>query len=203
MATDDRLVWIDCEMTGLDVVSDALVEIACVVTGPDLAPVHEGFTTVIKPPAQAAESMGDVVVNMHTESGLINEFAAGTTIEAAQLEMMQYLKDQGVEEKRSPLCGSSVYVDRGFLARDMPELDAYLHYRLIDVSSLKELARRWYPRVYYSSPQKTGNHRALGDILDSIAELRYYRDAMMVGQPGPDSTAARMIAEQHQQPLAP
>lgn len=203
MATDDRLVWIDCEMTGLDVVSDALVEIACVVTGPDLAPVHEGFTTVIKPPARAAESMDDVVVNMHTESGLINEFAAGITIEAAQLELMEYLKDQGVEEKRSPLCGSSVYVDRGFLARDMPELDAYLHYRLIDVSSLKELARRWYPRVYYSSPQKTGNHRALGDILDSIAELRYYRDAMMVGQPGPDSTAARMIAEQHQQPLAP
>ncbi|MFZ1855117.1 MAG: oligoribonuclease [Candidatus Nanopelagicales bacterium] len=203
MATDDRLVWIDCEMTGLDVVSDALVEIACVVTGPDLAPVHEGFTTVIKPPARAAESMDDVVVNMHTESGLINEFAAGITIEAAQLELMEYLKDQGVEEKRSPLCGSSVYVDRGFLARDMPEVDAYLHYRLIDVSSLKELARRWYPRVYYSSPQKTGNHRALGDILDSIAELRYYRDAMMVGQPGPDSTAARMIAEQHQQPLAP
>ncbi|MFZ1669715.1 MAG: oligoribonuclease, partial [Candidatus Nanopelagicales bacterium] len=200
---DDRLVWIDCEMTGLDVVSDALVEIACVVTGPDLAPVHEGFTTVIKPPARAAESMDDVVVNMHTESGLINEFAAGITIEAAQLELMEYLKDQGVEEKRSPLCGSSVYVDRGFLARDMPELDAYLHYRLIDVSSLKELARRWYPRVYYSSPRKTGNHRALGDILDSIAELRYYRDAMMVGQPGPDSTAARMIAEQHQQPLAP
>ncbi|MFZ1651812.1 MAG: oligoribonuclease, partial [Candidatus Nanopelagicales bacterium] len=196
MATDDRLVWIDCEMTGLDVVSDALVEIACVVTGPDLAPVHEGFTTVIKPPARAAESMDDVVVNMHTESGLINEFAAGITIEAAQLELMEYLKDQGVEEKRSPLCGSSVYVDRGFLARDMPEVDAYLHYRLIDVSSLKELARRWYPRVYYSSPQKTGNHRALGDILDSIAELRYYRDAMMVGQPGPDSTAARMIAEQ-------
>ena len=203
MATDDRLVWIDCEMTGLDVVSDALVEIACVVTGPDLAPVHEGFTTVIKPPARAAESMDDVVVNMHTESGLINEFAAGITIEAAQLELMEYLKDQGVEEKRSPLCGSSVYVDRGFLARDMPEVDAYLHYRLIDVSSLKELARRWYPRVYYSSPRKTGNHRALGDILDSIAELRYYRDAMMVGQPGPDSTAARMIAEQHQQPLAP
>lgn len=203
MATDDRLVWIDCEMTGLDVVSDALVEIACVVTGPDLAPVHEGFTTVIKPPARAAESMDDVVVNMHTESGLIDEFAAGITIEAAQLELMEYLKDQGVEEKRSPLCGSSVYVDRGFLARDMPEVDAYLHYRLIDVSSLKELARRWYPRVYYSSPQKTGNHRALGDILDSIAELRYYRDAMMVGQPGPDSTAARMIAEQHQQPLAP
>ncbi len=203
MATDDRLVWIDCEMTGLDVVSDALVEIACVVTGADLVPIHEGFTAVIKPPAQAAESMDDVVVNMHTESGLINEFAAGTTIEAAQLELMQYLKDQGVEEKRSPLCGSSVYVDRGFLARDMPELDAYLHYRLIDVSSLKELARRWYPRVYYSSPRKTGNHRALGDILDSIAELRYYRDAMMVGQPGPDSTAARMIAEQHQQPLAP
>ena len=203
MATDDRLVWIDCEMTGLDVVSDALVEIACVVTGPDLAPVHEGFTTVIKPPARAAESMDDVVVNMHTESGLIDEFAAGITIEAAQLELMEYLKDQGVEEKRSPLCGSSVYVDRGFLARDMPEVDAYLHYRLIDVSSLKELARRWYPRVYYSSPRKTGNHRALGDILDSIAELRYYRDAMMVGQPGPDSTAARMIAEQHQQPLAP
>ncbi|MFZ1670973.1 MAG: oligoribonuclease, partial [Candidatus Nanopelagicales bacterium] len=139
MATDDRLVWIDCEMTGLDVVSDALVEIACVVTGADLVPIHEGFTAVIKPPAQAAESMDDVVVNMHTESGLINEFAAGTTIEAAQLELMQYLKDQGVEEKRSPLCGSSVYVDRGFLARDMPELDAYLHYRLIDVSSLKEL----------------------------------------------------------------
>lgn len=203
MTTGDRLVWIDCEMTGLDVVNDALVEIACVVTGPDLDPVHEGFTTVIKPPAQAAAAMDQVVVNMHTESGLINEFENGTTIEDAQERLMQYLKEQGVEENRSPLCGSSVYVDRGFLARDMPELDSFLHYRLIDVSSLKELARRWYPRVYYSSPQKTGNHRALGDTLDSIAELRYYRDAMMVEQPGPDSTAARKIAEQHQQTTTP
>lgn len=200
MATDDRLVWIDCEMTGLDVVDDALVEIACVVTDGNLQPLHDGFTTVIRPPANAAESMDEVVVNMHTESGLINEFATGTTIEDAQERLMAYLKEQGVEENRSPLCGSSVYVDRGFLARDMPELDGYLHYRLIDVSSLKELARRWYPRVYYASPQKTGNHRALGDILDSIAELRYYRDAMMVEPPGPDSAAARIIAEQHQQP---
>lgn len=197
MATSDRLVWIDCEMTGLDPRSDELVEIACIVTEGDLTELDGGVSIVIKPNDAPLAAMDDIVVAMHTESGLIDEIPLGTTLEDAQAQVLAYVRSHVDESRKAPLAGSSVYVDRGFLAQYMPELDGYLHYRLIDVSSVKEMVRRWYPRVYYSTPEKTGNHRALGDIRDSIAELRYYRDAVFVPQPGPDSSTAQALGEAH------
>lgn len=176
---DQRIVWIDCEMTGLDLTRDALVEIACVVTESDLTLVDEGMTVVIKPPDEPLEQMDPVVVEMHNNSGLIHEIPHGVTLTEATQQVLAYVQRHVPEARRAPLGGSTVYVDRGFLARDMPAVDAHLHYRLVDVSSLKELIKRWYPSVYYSAPEKTGNHRALGDILDSIAELQYYRNAVI------------------------
>ena len=193
----DRIVWIDCEMTGLDLVSDALVEVACVVTDAELNELDTGVSVVIRPPDLAFASMPDIVREMHIASGLIDEIPHGTTLEAAQQLVLDYVRSHVAEPRKAPLAGSSVYVDRGFLARDMPELDAYLHYRLIDVSSIKELVRRWYPRVYFSSPTKRGNHRALADTRESIAELRYYREAVMVGGVGPSTDDARSIAAKH------
>ncbi len=196
------LVWIDCEMTGLDLNSDALVEVACVVTDADLVELDDGVDVVIRPPAAALAAMPEVVRQMHTESGLLTELDAGTTLPQAQAIVLDYVRSHIAEPGRAPLAGSSVYVDRGFLARDMPELNEFLHYRLIDVSSIKELARRWYPRVYFAAPEKHGGHRALADIRESIAELRYYREAIFQPQPGPDSATARLIAVRHQQPDA-
>jgi len=193
----DRIVWVDCEMTGLDLGSDALVEVACVVTDGELRELDAGVTVVIRPPDAPFEAMPDVVRTMHTASGLIEEIPHGTTLEAAEALVLDYIKSHVPEPRKAPLAGSSVYVDRGFLARDMPELDAYLHYRLVDVSSLKELVRRWYPRVYFNAPAKRGNHRALADARESIAELRYYRDTVLVPQPGPDTTGAREAASRH------
>lgn len=181
----DRLVWIDCEMTGLDLASDELVEIACIVTDSDLTPVDEGVSCVIRAGEAALANMPEVVVSMHTQSGLLPEIPGGITVEQAQSLVLEYVTSHVPTARKAPLCGSSIYVDRGFLAKFMPDLDAYLHYRVVDVSSLKELVRRWYPKVYYSAPEKTGNHRALGDILDSIAELAYYRQAVMVPLPEP------------------
>ena len=186
----DRIVWVDCEMTGLDLGSDALVEIACVVTDAELRELDAGVTVVIRPPDAPFAAMPDVVREMHTASGLIEEIPSGTTLEEAQRIVLDYIKGHVAEPRKAPLAGSSVYVDRGFLARDMPELDAWLHYRLIDVSSVKELVRRWYPRVYFNSPPKTGNHRALADTRESIAELRYYRDHLFVPAEGADPAAA-------------
>ena len=197
MATSDRLVWIDCEMTGLDPSSDEIVEIACIVTESDLTELDAGISLVIKPSDAPLAAMDDVVVRMHTESGLIEEIPGGTTVEDAQAQVLAYVKSHVPEARKAPLAGSSVYVDRGFLAAYMPELDEHLHYRLVDVSSVKELSRRWYPRVYFATPDKTGNHRALGDIRESIAELRYYRDAVFVPQPGPDSPTAQALGESH------
>jgi oligoribonuclease len=197
MKAGDRIVWVDCEMTGLDLASDALVEVACVVTDAELVELDSGVTVVIRPPDAPFENMPQVVRDMHTASGLIEEIPRGTTIEAAQALVLDYIRSHVPEPRKAPLAGSSVYVDRGFLARDMPELDAYLHYRLIDVSSIKELVRRWYPRVYFSSPAKVGGHRALADARESIAELRYYRDAVLVPPPGPDTDTARGIAARH------
>ncbi len=173
---NQRIVWIDCEMTGLDLQRDALVEIACVVTEADLSPVDDGVSVVIRPPDEPFQAMDPFVVDMHTQSGLIEEIPEGTTLEDAAGQILAYVQRHVPEPRKAPLGGSTVYVDRGFLARDMPDLDAHLHYRLVDVSSLKELIKRWHPQVYYSAPEKTGNHRAMGDILDSIAELRYYRE---------------------------
>lgn len=170
-----RIVWVDCEMTGLDLGSDALVEIACIVTESDLTPVDDGISVVIKPPDAPLAAMDSFVVDMHEKSGLMVEIPDGIGLADAADQVLAYVKSHVPEARRAPLAGSTIYVDRGFLARDMPELDAHLHYRVIDVSSIKELIKRWYPQVYYASPEKTGNHRAMGDILDSIAELDYYR----------------------------
>ncbi len=192
-----RMVWIDCEMTGLDPQSDELVEIACIVTEADLTEIDEGVSIVIKPGDEPLANMDEVVVKMHNESGLIHEIPNGTTLDDAQTRVLDYVKQHIPDARKAPLAGSSVYVDRTFLARYMPDLDAHLHYRLVDVSSIKELTKRWYPKAYYNTPEKTGNHRALADIRESIAELRYYRDAVMVPPPGPDTTTAKELGSNH------
>jgi oligoribonuclease len=193
----DRLVWIDCEMTGLDLKRDALIEIACLVTDGSLDVLDEGIDLVIKPPPEALDQMEDVVREMHTASGLLNELAAGVTLAEAQEQVLGYVRKHISEPRRVPLAGNSIATDRVFIARDMPELDAFLHYRMVDVSSIKELARRWYPRAYFASPPKHGGHRALADITESIQELRYYRDTVFVPPPGPDSLTARQIAARY------
>ena len=192
--SSDRIVWIDCEMTGLDLGADALVEVAAVVTDSDLNVLGEGVDVVVNPPAAALEQMGDFVRAMHTSSGLLTRLAQGTTLADAEAQVLAYLREWIPEPGKAPLAGNSVGTDKGFLDRDMPDLMRHLHYRIVDVSSIKELARRWYPRVYFASPAKAGGHRALADILESIDELRYYRAALLVPQPGPDSKAARAIA---------
>jgi oligoribonuclease len=194
---NDRLVWIDCEMTGLDYVSDALIEIACVVTDFDLNPLGEGVDLIIKPPAEAVEHMDEFVHSMHEKSGLLAELDSGITIQEAQEQVLAYVREHCTDGSRPPLAGNTVATDRAFISRDMPDLDAFLHYRIVDVSSIKELARRWYPRTYFAAPAKRGNHRALADILESIEELRYYRSAVFVPAPGPDSAEARALADQH------
>lgn len=177
-------------MTGLDIEADALVEIACLVTDAELNVLGEGVSVVIKPSAEALAQMGEFVTNMHVTSGLLPELDGGTTMADAQRQVLDYVRAH-VPQGKAPLAGNTVGMDKMFLARDMPELTDYLHYRVVDVSSIKELVRRWYPRVFFNSPDKTGNHRALGDIEDSIRELRYYREVVFVPQPGPDSDAAK------------
>ena len=192
---NDRMVWIDCEMTGLDLDNDALLEVAVLVTDGELNVLGEGVDLVIRPPDDAIEQMGDVVRQMHTASGLLDELASGVTLDEANAQVMEYMKAYVPEPSKAQLAGNTVHMDRLFLARDLPEVEGWLHYRNVDVSSIKELARRWYPRVYFASPDKTGNHRALGDIKDSIDELRYYRQTVFVPQPGPDSTSSRAAAK--------
>ena len=193
----DRLVWIDCEMTGLDLEHDALIEIACLVTDADLNLLDDGMDEIIKPPPESLDQMAGVVRDMHTASGLLGALAAGISLSEAQERVLSYVRKHVKEPRKVPLCGNSIATDRAFLARDMPELDAFLHYRMVDVSSIKELARRWYPRAYFASPSKIGGHRALADITESVSELRYYRDVIFVPPPGPDSAAAREIAARH------
>lgn len=195
--SQDRIVWIDCEMTGLDLTTDALVEVAALVTDSELTVLGDGVDVVVKPPAAALEQMGDVVREMHTTSGLLRQLDDGVPLAEAQSAVLDYVRSYVPEPRRAPLAGNSVATDRGFLARDMPELEAHLHYRIIDVSSIKELARRWYPRAYFASPEKRGGHRALADIRESIEELKYYREAVFVPQPGPDTEAARVIAAKY------
>jgi oligoribonuclease len=197
---NDRLVWIDCEMTGLDIERDALIEIACLVTDGELTLLDEGVDVIIKPPAEALAGMPEIVREMHTSSGLLAELPSGITLAEAQDIVLGYVRSHVAEPKKVPLCGNSIATDRWFIARDMPELDAYLHYRMVDVSSIKELARRWYPRTYFASPKKDGGHRALADIKESVQELRYYRAAVFVPQPGPDSATAREIAARFTEP---
>ena len=193
----DQLVWIDCEMTGLDLARDALVEIACIVTDGELEALDDGIDLVIKPPPEAIDAMPEVVREMHTASGLLDQLASGITLAESQEQVLAYVRAHVPEARKAPLCGNSIATDRSFIARDMPELDQFLHYRMVDVSSIKELARRWYPRAYFASPEKHGGHRALADIRESIRELRYYREAIFVPAPGPDTTTAREIAARH------
>lgn len=181
-------------MTGLNITSDALVEVACVVTDGDLKELDGGIDVVIKPPAESLDQMPELVRQMHTSSGLLDELASGITLAEAQDLVLGYVRGHVAEPRKVPLCGNSIATDRAFIARDLPKLDDYLHYRMIDVSSIKELARRWYPRAYFASPAKVGGHRALADIRESIAELRYYREAIFVPMPGPDTATARDIA---------
>ena len=199
----DRLVWIDCEMTGLDLTQDALIEIACLVTDSELVVLDEGLDLIIKPPAEALDQMEDVVREMHTTSGLLAELPAGITLAEAQDQVLAYIRRYVREPRRVPLAGNSIATDRAFIARDMPEVDAFLHYRMVDVSSIKELARRWYPRTYFASPPKRGGHRALADITESIQELRYYRETVFVPAPGLDSATARQIAARFGGPGVP
>lgn len=191
---NDRLVWIDCEMTGLDLVGDALIEVAALVTDSELNILGEGVDLVVKPPEAALAGMRPIVQEMHTASGLLDELAGGCTLEEAEQQVLDYVRKHVPDPNKAPLAGNSIGTDRGFLARDMPLLEQHLHYRVVDVSSIKELVRRWYPRVYFQSPPKTGNHRALGDIKDSIEELKYYRATVFVPLPGPDSETAKSAA---------
>jgi oligoribonuclease len=181
-------------MTGLSLEKDELIEIAVIITDGQLNEIDPGIDLVIKPSDKSIEQMIDVVKEMHTVSGLLDELPNGIDLKTAEVEVLKYVKQHIPDEKKAPLAGSSVYVDRGFIARDLPSLDRHLHYRLIDVSSVKELTKRWYPKVYFAAPEKTGNHRALADIKESIAELRYFREAIMVAPPGPGSDIAKELA---------
>jgi oligoribonuclease len=190
------LVWIDCEMTGLDLSKDALVEIAVLVTDSELNILDEGVDIVIHADDATLDTMPDIVREMHTNSGLTPLVRASTvTVAEAEAQVLDYVRKHIPDARTAPLCGNSIATDRGFIARDMPALDAHLHYRMIDVSSIKELCRRWYPRIYYAQPDKGLTHRALADIKESIRELRYYRGTAFVPQPGPSSDQAKAVAE--------
>ncbi len=193
-AAVDPIVWIDCEMTGLDARNDALVEVAVIITDSDLTPLDPGIDLVIAPPPGAVEQMGDVVREMHTKSGLLNALDGGLPLADAAELVLEYVKRFVPEPRKAPLAGNSVGTDKVFLERDMPALIEHLHYRVIDVSSVKELARRWYPRAYFASPRKAGGHRALADIGESIDELRYYRTALFPDGEGPSSADLRKRA---------
>lgn len=191
----DRLVWIDCEMTGLELGKDALIEIAALVTDADLNVLGDGVDVVIHADDDALAGMPEVVVEMHAKSGLTEEVRRSTVgIADAEAQVLAYIKEWVPDPRTAPLAGNSIATDRGFIARDMPALDAHLHYRMIDVSSIKELCRRWYPRIYYAQPEKGLSHRALADIKESIRELAYYRRTAFVAPPGPSSEQAQAVA---------
>jgi len=190
----DLLVWIDCEMTGLDLAVDELVEVAVVITDYDLQPVDDGFQVVIKPDRSALDSMSEFVRTMHADSGLLDELPGGKPLAEAEYEVLEYILRFVPEAGTAPLAGNTIGTDRAFLAKFMPRVDAHLHYRSVDVSSIKELSRRWYPRVYFQAPAKNGGHRALADILESIRELAYYRALVFVEPPGPTSAEAQSAA---------
>jgi oligoribonuclease len=191
----DLLVWVDCEMTGLDLGKDALIEVAALVTDADLTVLGDGVDVVIHADEAALAGMPEVVREMHERSGLTEQArASSVTLADAEDMIMDYLTAHVPDPRTAPLCGNSIATDRGFIARDMPRLDAHLHYRMVDVSSVKELCRRWYPRVYFGQPAKGLAHRALADIQESIRELRFYRRTIFVPPPGPDIDEAKAIA---------
>jgi oligoribonuclease len=191
----ENLVWIDCEMTGLNPESDCLVEVAVVITNSELEVLDAGLDVVIKPRPDSWENMNDFVRNMHTESGLVDEVENGLELEVAEQVILDYIKQFVPNAKEAPLAGNTIGTDRMFINKYMPNLDQHLHYRNIDVSSIKELTRRWYPRVYFQLPKKDGGHRALADILESIQELRYYRETVMVPAPGPTTEQAKAASD--------
>ncbi|MFM6974528.1 MAG: oligoribonuclease [Agromyces sp.] len=193
-AIADRLVWVDCEMTGLNPDRDELVEIAVIVTDFDLNPVDEGISIVIEASAEALDGMNDFVRDMHESSGLLQDIPNGVSLADAELRVLDYVNQHVPEEQRPPLAGNTIGTDRLFIARYMPSLDARLHYRSVDVSSIKELARRWFPRAYFNAPEKNGGHRALADIRESVRELAYYRRAVFQHEPGLSSTELSEIS---------
>uniref|UniRef100_UPI003144DDEA oligoribonuclease n=2 Tax=Agrococcus sp. KRD186 TaxID=2729730 RepID=UPI003144DDEA len=195
MAAADRIVWIDCEMTGLDPTVDELVEIAVVVTDFELEVLDPGLQVVIKPSDAALTQMNDFVRQMHATSGLDLQIPHGVSLADAELQVLEYVQRFVPLERTAPVGGNTIGTDRMFLARYMPALDGFLHYRSIDVSSIKELSRRWFPRAYFKSPEKAGGHRALADILESIRELRYYRAAVFTDAPGRSSEELQQISE--------
>ena len=195
MNIPEYLVWIDCEMTGLNPDTECLVEIAAVITDTELNVMDEGIDLVIKPRAGTVEAMGDYVRKMHTDSGLINEFEDGLELEDAESQVLEYIKKYIPTAKTTPLAGNTISTDRLFISKYMPKLDDHLHYRNIDVSTIKELAKRWYPRAYFQAPKKDGGHRALADILESIEELKYYRQSVFVESPGLSSEEAQALAQ--------
>ncbi|MGH3759676.1 oligoribonuclease [Actinophytocola sp.] len=203
----DNLVWIDCEMTGLDLGKDALIETAVLVTDSELNILDDGVDVVIHVDDTALDAMPDVVRDMHAKSGLTDAVrASSVTLADAEKQVLDYVRRHIPEARTAPLCGNSIATDRGFIARDMPALDAHLHYRMVDVSSIKELCRRWYPRIYYAQPDKGLAHRALADIRESIRELIYYRGTAFVPPPGPTSEQAKAVADAvlgADQPLEP
>ncbi|MGB4777662.1 oligoribonuclease [Microbacterium sp.] len=192
-ADNDRLVWIDCEMTGLDLAIDELVEIAIIVTDFELNALDPGFQIVIKPDPSALAHMNEFVTSMHDRSGLLAEIPSGVSLAEAEFESLEYIQ-RFVPEGKAPLAGNTIGTDRMFLAKYMPRVDRWLHYRNVDVSSVKELSRRWFPRAYFNAPVKDGGHRALADIRESIRELAYYRETVFVPEPGPTTEAARVAA---------
>lgn len=191
------MVWIDCEMTGLDIEADGLCEVAALVTDSELNVLGDGVDVVIKPTDAQRAHMGEFVTEMHTKSGLLPLLDEGIALDEAERQVLAYIREYCPTPRTVPLAGNTIGTDRSFLAKYMPKLEQHLHYRNIDVSSLKELARRWYPKVLHHAPAKTGNHRALADIQESIEELRYYREALFVPQPGPDSETLKTIATKH------
>jgi len=193
-SNQDRLVWIDCEMTGLDLSVDELVEVAVVITDYDLKPVDPGLQVVIKADQPVLDQMNEVVRTMHTKSGLLDEIPNGVSLGDAEYQVNEYILKFVPDAGTAPLAGNTIGTDRAFLAKYMPRVDSHLHYRSVDVSSIKELARRWFPRVYFQSPAKNGGHRALADILESIRELDYYRRALFIAEPGPTTEAAGIAA---------
>ena len=194
-APAEQLVWIDCEMTGLDVEQDGLVEIAVVITDFELTPLHDGLSLVINPGAEALAHMGDFVRSMHASSGLLPDIQNGHSVADAEAAVIDYINTYVADGRRPILAGNTIGMDRAFIMRYMPELDARLHYRNLDVSSIKELSRRWYPSAYFCAPEKDGGHRALADIRESIRELAYYRQAVFVDGTGPTSTEAKALAK--------
>jgi len=195
MNLPEYLVWIDCEMTGLDPEADCLVEIAVVITDFELNVMDEGLDLVIKPRPDSLANMNEYVRNMHTTSGLIEEFDKGIELEAAKTQVLEYIKKYVPAAKTAPLAGNTIGTDRMFIAKYMPALNDHLHYRNIDVSTIKELSKRWYPRAYFQAPKKEGGHRALADILESVEELRYYRKSVFVAGSGPSTEEAQALAQ--------